>query len=141
MSCDLLAQHVPHLRQPVGPVVALDVDLDDRQARPGVGVDVLQFHHLLELGFDPVGDLQFDLLGAGSRVGGRDHRGLDRELRVLQLPELEVAEHPARQDQQDAEVGDGSLFDRKGGKVHGATGSLPGESSLADPRGANARRP
>ena len=64
---DLLAQHVPDLRQPVGPVVALDVDLDDRQARPGVGVDVLELHHLLELGLDPVGDLQFDLLGAGAR--------------------------------------------------------------------------
>jgi hypothetical protein len=113
------------LGQPVGPVVALDVDLNDRQTRPGVGVDVLEFHHLLELGLDPVGDLQFDLFGAGPRVGGRDHRSLHRKLRVLQLPELEVAENPAGQDQQDAEVRDGSLLDGKSGKVHGASDSLP----------------
>ena len=136
----LLAQHVPHLRELVGPVVALDVDLDDRQTGAGIGVDVLQLRHLLELGFNLVGDFQFDLPGAGAGIGGRDDGGLHRELRVFQLAELEVAEHAAGHDQKYSEVDDRPLFNRDRGKVHGVTNFLPGVSSPVGRPGANARR-
>ena len=81
---DLAAHLVPDLGQAIGPVLGLDVDLDDRQPGAGDRIELVELRQLLQGPLQPIGDLLLDLLGAGAGVGGNDGGRLHRELRILE---------------------------------------------------------
>ena len=68
---------------------------------------------------------------AGPGIGRCDDGRFHGELGVFQLAELEVAERAAGKDQQDAEIGDGTFFDRQSGEVHGVAPFLKNRDLLA----------
>ncbi len=108
---NLLAQHVPHLPNTVGPVLLLDIHFNDGHARTRPGVHVLDLAHLLELGLDAVGDFQLHLFRAGAGIERGNAGRLDGELRVFKLAKLEEAEHAPDEEQQGAEDGNGPFFE------------------------------
>ena len=122
---DVLAHVVPHLRQSIRPVLVLDIDLDDGQPGPGVGVDVLHLAHLLELRLYQVGELELHLFRAGAGIRRDDGRRLDGEFRILELSERAVARNSRGDQQKNEEVGDRLLLNRDGGKAHGPSPRFP----------------
>ena len=108
---ELLANLVPDLRQAVFPVLVLDLDLDIRHPGPGVGQRILQLRDLPQRLLEPVGDLQFHLLGGGARVLGDDDALLDREDRVFQLAERHQPDHSANEENPGHHPGDRRIVD------------------------------
>jgi hypothetical protein len=97
-----LVERVRHLRH--GRAV-LDREEHLRFAGLRVAAHEVDVRHFLQLALDAVGDLQLDVARGGARPVGAHHHDLERERRVLGLPEALVRQH-ARDREHDQQVQD-----------------------------------
>jgi hypothetical protein len=74
----------------------LDDGTNQRPTAGGLQVNALQLTELLTSAFDRVGNLVSDLLRVGPGVGRDDQRLLDRELRILEPPDILIGPYPPR---------------------------------------------
>src|SRR5215472_17076652 len=99
---DLATQFIPDLRDPVSIVLILHYRGDYRPAARRLRFDATELTELLAGAFDRIGDLLCDFLGARARIRRDDQRFLDRELRILQTPQVSIRHNPARNDKQNS---------------------------------------
>ena len=81
----------------------LELHLNDGDARPRVGLDVVEKLELLQALLELVGDLILHLLGGGAGPCCADDHRLDRERGILGAAEVEVAHEPRHREHDDEE--------------------------------------
>ena len=114
---ELLAHLVPGVVDLVLPRRILELHLNDGDAGPRVGLDVVEQLELLQALLELVGDLVLHLLGGGAGPCRRDDHGLDGERRVLGAAEIEVAHEPRHREHDDEEQDQRGMRDRPSREV------------------------
>ena len=115
---NFFAHDIPHLGQTIGPVLTLDIHFNNGSTRARIGINPFYLNHLLQLGLDEIGNFQFHLLSAGTRIFGYNRGCFNGKLRVFELAQLEIAGDTAQQNQQRGKIGDRFLLNCEGRKIH-----------------------
>ena len=114
---ELLAHLVPGVIDFLRPRRILELHLNDSDARPGVGLDVVEKLELLKALLELVGDLILHLLGGGAWPCRADHHRLNRERGILGAAEAQVTHEPRHREHDDEEQNESGMCDRPGGEI------------------------
>ena len=131
---DLLAHLVERVRHAAPAARVLEREEHQRLARLRVAAHPVDVRHFLQLALDAVGDLLLDLARRRARPVRLDHHHLERERRILRLPELLVGEHARQREDDDQVEHERAVVQRPLGQVEARARGAPAadEDSSAD---------